>query len=214
MDQDNKSKKTSKSAVKATIWYVISDFLLRGISVITMPLFTRLLSTTEIGKYSILSSWISILSITVTLNLVPSVLLARFDYKDKLDNYVSTVSELGIISASLFCAIGYALKSPLAKLFGLDDYAFTIMLIHIVFCQASSILLAKYRANLEYEKSVIFSFGSTIIVTLIAVVCTVVFEDRLQGRVYGTYGTKIIINVIIFAFILFRRHAFKIEYCK
>ena len=55
--------------VKASFWFLICSFLQRGISVITVPIFTRLLSTSEYGQFSVFNSWMGIISIIVTLNL-------------------------------------------------------------------------------------------------------------------------------------------------
>ena len=40
--------------VKASFWFLICAFFQRGISVITTPIFTRLLSTAEYGQYNVL----------------------------------------------------------------------------------------------------------------------------------------------------------------
>ncbi len=37
---------------KASIWFVICSFLQKGISVITTPIFTRLLNKFEYGRYN------------------------------------------------------------------------------------------------------------------------------------------------------------------
>lgn len=37
--------------VKASLWFLICAFLQKGISFITTPIFTRLLSTSEYGQY-------------------------------------------------------------------------------------------------------------------------------------------------------------------
>ena len=44
-DKENYSSK----AIKAGVWYTISAVLLRSISIITTPIFTRLLSTEDYG---------------------------------------------------------------------------------------------------------------------------------------------------------------------
>ncbi|MDE5916568.1 MAG: hypothetical protein K2G62_00390, partial [Oscillospiraceae bacterium] len=55
--------------MKASVWFLICSFLQKGISTITTPIFTRLLSTEEYGQYSVFNSWLSVVTIFVTLNL-------------------------------------------------------------------------------------------------------------------------------------------------
>ena len=55
-------------SVKVSIILLICGILQRGISVITTPIFTRLLNTSEYGQYSLYTSWSTILIIFITLN--------------------------------------------------------------------------------------------------------------------------------------------------
>ena len=48
---------------KASIWFVFCSLMQKGISTITVPIFTRLMSTEEYGVYSLYLSWFSILTI-------------------------------------------------------------------------------------------------------------------------------------------------------
>ena len=59
--------------VKAAFWFLICSILQKGISVITTPIFTRLLTTSEYGQFSVFNSWMSIVTVIVTLNLSAGV---------------------------------------------------------------------------------------------------------------------------------------------
>ena len=48
--------------VKAALWFTVCNFLQRGISMITTPIFTRMLSTGEYGLYSTYLSWETVLA--------------------------------------------------------------------------------------------------------------------------------------------------------
>ena len=59
--------------VKASFWFLICAFLQKGISMLTTPIFTRLLSTAEYGQYNVFNSWLSIVTIFVSLDLAAGV---------------------------------------------------------------------------------------------------------------------------------------------
>ena len=68
--------------VKASLWFLICSFLQKGISTVSTPIFTRLLSTAEYGQYNVFNSWLGIITIFVTLNLSAGVYtqgLVKFD---------------------------------------------------------------------------------------------------------------------------------------
>ena len=89
--------KSDGKSLKAGIWYTASSFLVKSISFITMPIFTRILSKNEIGIFSVSTTWISILTAILSLNLYDTVILARYDYKDEKEyrEYLSTITLLG-----------------------------------------------------------------------------------------------------------------------
>lgn len=58
---------------KAGVWFTLCSIIQRGISVISMPIFTRLLSTDAYGTYSLYTSWYMLFSLIVTLNLASEV---------------------------------------------------------------------------------------------------------------------------------------------
>ena len=80
-------EKHEHRAVKAGAWYTASSFLIRSIGLITTPVFTRLLTKAEFGLFNNFTSWLSIITIIVTLNLESTLISARYDYEDDFYEY-------------------------------------------------------------------------------------------------------------------------------
>ena len=59
--------------IKASFWFLTCSFMQKGISTITVPIFTRLLTTAEFGQISVYNSWQGIISIIVSLHLTAGV---------------------------------------------------------------------------------------------------------------------------------------------
>ena len=102
-----KSKETKigsgNTALKAGVWYVISSIMVKAISIITTPIFTRMLSTSEYGTVSTFTSWSGLLLTFFTLNLTYSIGRAKLDYPDKLDDYVGSMQLLSLLVSSVIC---------------------------------------------------------------------------------------------------------------
>ena len=62
-----------KPPVKASLWFLICGFLQKGISLLTTPIFIRVMTDGEYGRFSVYNSWLSILQIIVSLNLAAGV---------------------------------------------------------------------------------------------------------------------------------------------
>ena len=50
-----------KNAFKAGIWYTISTLLVKSISIISTPLYTRLMSTADYGISATFNTWYALL---------------------------------------------------------------------------------------------------------------------------------------------------------
>ena len=61
--------KLMSAPAKAGLWFTICGFIQKGISFVTVPIFTRLLTTAQYGTVSVYNSWLSLVSIFCTLNL-------------------------------------------------------------------------------------------------------------------------------------------------
>lgn len=48
---------------KSALWFTFATVLQKGVSFITVPIFTRIMSTEQYGIFSVYLSWISVLTI-------------------------------------------------------------------------------------------------------------------------------------------------------
>ena len=81
--------------VRASLWFVICGFLQRGISTLTTPIFTRLLSTAEFGDYNAFSSWLEIITVFATLRLGFGVFMQGcVKFEEDRDRFASALLSL------------------------------------------------------------------------------------------------------------------------
>ena len=84
--------------MRASLWFLVSAFFQRGISVITTPIFTRLMTTDEYGEFSIFYSWYGIITIFVTLNLYFGVYVRGLvKYEDEREIFSSSMEGLTLV---------------------------------------------------------------------------------------------------------------------
>ncbi|MEH7095596.1 oligosaccharide flippase family protein, partial [Neobacillus vireti] len=95
-----------RKALKAGMGYTVGNYFLKGISIITIPIFTRLLSTSDYGLYNTYLSYESIIYIILGMALHSSVKNARYEFKGEIDSYISSVSLLAVFNLMIFLIIG------------------------------------------------------------------------------------------------------------
>lgn len=180
-----------------------------------MPIFTRILTKSEIGSYSNITSWASMLGLIVTLDLASSYTLAKYEYSGKENEYLSSITILGSAIAGFFYIIVCLLQQFFSELFSMPVYALHLFFIYCLFLPAMSNLLVKFRMSYKYKPYIVVSLISSVSVITLSLVLTFIMQDKLFGRVAGTYIPVIILGIIIFIYIMIKGKAkFKPEYCK
>lgn len=116
---DSKNKPKS-SAAMAGIGYTIGNLLVKGLAFLTIPIFSRLMSTADYGIYNTFMAYSSILTIIVGLALHSSVKNAKYDFKGRLAEYSSSVVLLIIFNAVLLLALAICFSSWLSEWTGLN----------------------------------------------------------------------------------------------
>ena len=77
---------------KATLWFLLCNVLQRGLSVITVPIFTRIMSTEQYGYVTVYNSWLQILLLICTLRLDYGVFYKGLSkFKEQKHDYTITM---------------------------------------------------------------------------------------------------------------------------
>ena len=91
--------------VKAAAVYTLASVFSKGLAIITVPIFTRIMSTSEIGVVNLYNSWNSMLNAVVTLSLTSggySAALKEFGKeRDQYQSYVSLRFRLMMVQKNI-----------------------------------------------------------------------------------------------------------------
>ncbi len=170
--------------VRASFWYLICSFLQKGISTLTTPIFTRLLTTSEYGQYSVFNSWLSILSTFITLSMWGGIYIQSM-VKFRKDRAVLTSSLQGLIFALVagWTVVYLCFRSFWNSLLGLTTVQMLAMLLMIWASAVYNVWAAEQRIECRYRALV----GLTMIVTVAKPVMGIIFvlhaEDRVTARI-------------------------------
>ena len=137
----------SNKVLKAGIIYTLSNFFVKGLAFLTLPIFTRIMTSSDIGLFSNITSWFNILAIIVTVELYSSLNVARFDYKDKLNDYISSTLILGSLITLIFYLIVLCFHSFFENLFMMDFVTLNTIFIYLLFYPAVQMFQLKSQIN-------------------------------------------------------------------
>lgn len=204
----------NNKVIKAGIWYTISNFFIKGIAFITMPIFTHLMTQSDIGAFSNITSWFGILAIITTFELYSSIVIARFDHKDNIDDYISSILSLGTIITGIFYLIVIIFSTYFQKLFNMDMNTIHILFIYLLVYPSIQTYQTKNRITYNYKMSTLVSIGSSLISVLISLACVLLCSNALEGRILGFYVPSIIFALIVYIYLIRKSSKIKLKYWK
>ncbi len=189
----------SSKAVKAGLGYTIGNYLIKGLTFLTIPIFSRLLSPTDYGIYNTFAAYEAIGFVLIGMVLHGSYKKAKYEFGEKYQGYVSTTLLLIIINTVIGLLACNIFKDALGELLGLDQMSLNML---ILFCFATAIIYC-YNAYLgiEYKyKSFVIIAGLNAIGNIglsILLIVSAFDKQRYMGRIVGTVIPAVLISLYI-----------------
>ena len=171
--------------LKASLWYVFCGLLQKGISLLTTPLFTRIMTQAEYGQFNVYLSWFGVLSICISLNLSYSVYLQGL-VKYEEDKDVFTSSLLGLTSLLTGIAfVVYLLFSTRVNSFVHLSTPIMICMVVSTWTEAVfSFWSGRLRNDFEYKPLVLLSIAVAVAKPVLGIVLIFLFPGHgVEARV-------------------------------
>lgn len=172
--------------VRASFWFLICSFLQKGISMITTPIFTRIMSTGDYGQYGVFNSWYGIINIIVALALtggVHSQGLIKYDKERKV--FSSSLQGLTITLIAAWFLIYIVLRNFWNSVFSLTTVQMVSMFL-IIWTTAVYVFWAnEQRVDYAYRILVIVTLISSVAKPTLEIVLVKLSTDKATARIIG-----------------------------
>lgn len=185
-----------KNAFKAGIWYTISTLLVKSISIISTPLYTRLMSTADYGISATFNTWYALLFIICSLNVGYSIGRAKIDFKDDFDNYIGALQIICACITSILFGIIFLFFPQMKSLIGLDKTAVICLYIYVLFGTVVSIYQGKYRFLYQYKQNIVISVFISIATVIFSLLFIVILPQKYMGKIVGTTLPMLILGIM------------------
>lgn len=203
-----------RKEAKAGGLYLFGNIFDKAIAFITVPIFTRMLSTSDYGYTTTYLSWVNILTVIITLSLGNSIRSGVVDFKDKKDEYLSSVFALGTLSAVVITGLlsiasiiaGKALPLQIVLLCCADAYAISIL----------GTIKWRYMMEMKYvRRTLLQSVPNIIIIALSVLLISNMENERYLGRIYANTIVSFILAIVyLFVYFLHGKTFYNKEYWK
>ncbi len=170
---------------KATIYYTLSSALAKAVGILTTPIFTRILTGEDYGKYTFYMSWLGLCTTICTSVISQAVIYRGLEkFKAQKDEFIFSSFTLVIGFTAVFCLLLFAFYDILDLTRGI-----ILLLMIQLFCDAS---VGIYQTVRRYD----YSYRALSVINAVSVVATPLLSAIL------IFGAKIGYRGRIFALLL------------
>ncbi len=197
-------------AAKAAIWFTFCNFLLKGISFISGPVFTRLLSEEEYGLASVFHTYESIILIIATWDIqLGAYQRGLYKYKDNIKVFTSSSQLItSFITIICFVVIGIV-HVQFTKFTGFDDFLLFLLFIYLIITPSYSSWLVKCRVEYSYKKAVILTVSLSFFNFILPALAIVFIDNTAKVK----YGTTLIVSSV-FGLLIYIKNFMSLEFLK
>ena len=169
---------------KATLWITLCSFLQRGLSFITVPIFTRLLSTSDYGSVSVYQSWEMVATYLATLGVTYGGFNnGMIKFKDDREGYTSSVAGLVLALGVLWVVLSRVLSGNVVALTGMPLTLVSLLFVEVVVKGIYDIWVSRMKFDYEYRKLVPASLVLSVAVPALGVLFVVMASDKVLARI-------------------------------
>lgn len=200
----------NNKALKAGIFYIVAQLFVRGITFLTTPIYTRLLSTAQYGEIRVYESWLLIAAPIMSLCLWKSVDRAKYDVKEKYNEYVGSVQTLSYLSILGFFGVCLIFKEQVQAFCNMSDVMFYMAFLYIFTYTSILYMQRREKQMMRYKTSTFITMVTIVPATVLSIL--LIYLGRVQGhldklvelRVWGFYTPQVIGGAIV-AFLLWKQ---------
>ena len=189
--------KNLQPTAKAAICFTICNLFLKGINLLTTPVFTRMLSDYEYGTLSLFMSYEQFLLIFATWEIsLGAYQKGIFKYKDDLKFFTSSTQVFtNLITIALF-AILFIFRKLVYSFTGMDAELLILLFLFYMMQPAYSSFTIRKQAQYEYKPVIFITTVYTLVNVIVPMIALVLFGRTAKIKL----GATLIASICVFVY--------------
>ena len=168
--------------VKASLWFTICNFMQRGITMITTPIFTRVLSEEQYGLISTFNSWQTILLMLTSLSLYKAI-MNLYIKNDNQEQVLSAVTGLSVLLTGVWLLIYLLFSDSISTTMQMSKKLVFCLFVTFIAQSVINCWSVYERYIYDYRKLIIVTITLTALSSFLGLVCVLFVSNSAEGRI-------------------------------
>ncbi|MGN0287132.1 MAG: lipopolysaccharide biosynthesis protein [Atopobiaceae bacterium] len=188
---------------RSTIWFVVCNCIMSGMTYISMPFFTRLMSSEQYGIVTVYNSWLQLITVFATLNLSSGAFNnGMVRYENSRNGFSSAMQGLMLAQCLFVFGLTAILYAVGVNILGMSMGFIVCMFVQIYMTGIFLLYAARQRYDYQYVKLTKMTVAYALLMTAFSIVVVALVPDdsmRAFAKVAASaVGTSVVgIYVIV-----------------
>lgn len=211
-----KKYKEMSKPIKASLWFTICSVIQKIISLITVPIFTRILTTEQYGIYTLYLSWHDLIIIFTSLGLYNAIInKAMIKFEDDKNGVISSFVGITTILTIIVFVLFYVNADIATKITGLSLPMIIVLFVDLLFTPSLAFWMAKERFEFKYVKVILITLLIAVCNPLLGLIGVCLTDYKAEARIFSVALVNILSGVFFyFYFIIKGKKMFNWKYWK
>lgn len=187
---------------KAALWFTFATMLQKGISFLTVPVFTRIMQPDQYGMFNVYLSWISVLTIICGMEFHTCVYingLAKMKTEKEKDELAVSLVDLSFLITLVLFVIYLIAYEPINQFLGMNTLMVSLMFLEALFVPVVNLWSTKQRFTYSYRKLLLWTIIQVTLNASLGIVFVLLStnDNQALARVFSIALVQIVFGVIL-----------------
>lgn len=182
---------------KAAICFTVCNLFLKGINLLTTPVFTRMMSDYEYGTLSLFMSYEQFFLIIATWEIsLGAYQKGIFKYKENLEFFTSSTQLFtNLITAAVFVIL-VIFRKTVYSFTGMDTQVLLLLFLFLIMQPAYSSFMIRKQARYEYKPVIIITTVYTVLNVIVPIIALILFGRTAKIK----FAAGLIASLCVFVY--------------
>ena len=190
----NKDASLNKRAFTSGFFFILAQLFARGLTFAVTPIYSRLLTKAQYGVVRTYESWLLIAYTIMSLCLWRSVDVAKKDFEDDYNGYVSSVHTLSYIAIAFFFGLCMIFKTQVQDFCQMDDLMFYTCFLYVFTYTSMLYVQRRDKQVLKYKFSTMATLLTIVPGTFLSI--WLIYRGRVQGLIGQLVDRRVIVYYV------------------
>lgn len=180
--------------VKASLWFVVCNVIQKATQILTTPIYTRILTKSQYGEYTVFLSWVEVVAVFTTLDIFYSGYNVGMEkFRDDRETYTTSMHGLCLLLTTVWIILLFPIATVISPHIGVSSSQIKLLLLYMYVFPVFQFWSARKKYDYQYKPLIVVTSISSVGTIALGTILAIAFDNKSDGVIIA----KIIVEGLV-----------------